>query len=287
MDLKQLEYFIAIAEEGKITLAAQRLHIAQPPLSQQLKNLEAELGVTLFERTSRRLQITDAGHMFLERAKQIVDLSHTAKQEMDDYANGFQGTVLLGITPTAVPLVLAENMKEFHKLYQNIGFEVFEGNTDYILNLVQKGIVDIGIVRSPIQHSELYQMEKPSEPMVAAMTPELNWSEEDHCTVEELRGKNLILYRRYELLVLDTLAAHQISPHIVGKCDRSYTAVCCAEGGLGVAILPAGAIRMASKRMKFKTILSDALSTKTIAVRQPNRRLSKPATAFWEYFLHL
>lgn len=59
------------------------------------------------------------------------------------------------------------------------------------------------------------------------------------------------------------------------------------EGGLGVAILPAGAIRMASKRMKFKTILSDALSTKTIAVRQPNRRLSKPATAFWEYFLHL
>ena len=61
MDLKQLEYFIAIAEEGKITLAAQRLHIAQPPLSQQLQKLEAELGVTLFERNSRRLQITDAG----------------------------------------------------------------------------------------------------------------------------------------------------------------------------------------------------------------------------------
>lgn len=284
MDLKQLEYFIAIAEEGKITLAAQRLHIAQPPLSQQLQKLEAELGVTLFERNSRRLQITDAGKIFLERARQIIDLSHTAKQEIADYTKGFQGNVLLGITPTAVPFVLAEKMQEFHALYPNIGFEAYEGNTDYILDLVQKGIVDIGIVRSPIQHSALCQLEKNVEPMVAVMLPEFNWSDSKDCSIEELDGKNVILYRRYESLVLDTFAAHKIIPSIAGKCDRSYTAVCCAEGGLGIAVLPAGAIRMVSKQMVFKTITSGALYTKTIAVRQPDRHLSKSAQAFWEYF---
>lgn len=284
MDLKQLEYFIAIAEEGKITLAAQRLHIAQPPLSQQLKNLEDELGLTLFDRTSRRLQITDAGKMFLIRAKQIVDLSHTARKEMEDYARGYEGTVLLGITPTAVPLVLSDNLAQFHSGYPKISFEVFEGDTDYILDLVQKGIVDIGIVRSPIHRSSLRQLDKPSESMVAVMLPELNWSNSNECTLEELDGKDVILYRRYEALVLEEFAAHQAVPRIVGKCDRSYTAMCIAEGGLGIAILPAGAIRMSQKHMVFKTITNPELYTKTVAVWQPSRHLSKSVQVFLDYF---
>lgn len=284
MDLKQLEYFIAIAEEGKITLAAQRLHIAQPPLSQQLKNLEEELGLTLFDRTSRRLQITDAGKMFLARARQILDLSCTAKQEMEDYAKGYEGTILLGITPTAVPLVLSGQISQFHKTYEKISFEVFEGSTGYILDLIQKGIVDVGIVRSPIHYQNLCQIDKPEEPMIAAMLPELNWSDSDQCTLEELNDRDIILYRRYEALVWDAFAVHQINPHVVGKCDRSYTAMCSAAGGLGVAILPAGAIRMAPNHMVIKTILCRELYTKTIAVWQPNRHLSKPVQAFLEYF---
>lgn len=254
MDLKQLEYFIAIAEEGKITLAAQRL------------------------------QITDAGKMFLIRAKQIVDLSHTARQEMEDYARGYEGTILLGITPTAVPLVLSDSLVQFHSSYPKISFEVFEGDTSYILDLVQKGIVDVGIVRSPIHCSSLCQLDKPSEPMVAVMLPELNWSACNECTLEELDGKNVILYRRYESLVLEEFAAHQVVPRIVGKCDRSYTAMCIAESGLGIAILPAGAIRMSQKHMVFKTITTPELCTNTVAVWQPSRHLSKSVQVFLDYF---
>lgn len=123
--------------------------------------------------------------------------------------------------------------------------------------------------------------------MVAVMLPEFNWSDSKDCSIEELDRKNVILYRRYESLVLDTFAAHKIIPSIAGKCDRSYTAVCCAEGGLGIAVLPAGAIRMVSKQMVFKTITSEALYTRTIAVRQPDRHLSKSAQAFWEYFAEI
>ena len=287
MDLKQLEYFIAIAEEGKITLAARRLHIAQPPLSQQLKNLEDELGITLFDRTSRRLQITDAGKLFLDRARQIVDLSLTAKNEMNDYAHGYTGIILLGITPTAVPMVLSEKLFEFHQKYPKIGFELFEGDTDYILDLVQKGIVDIGIVRSPIYRSGLCCLEKPEESMVAVMIPELNWSQDDVCIPEELDGKDIIIYRRYETLVMDMLASMQVSPRVVVKCDRSYTAMCSAEAGLGIAILPAGAIRMAQKNLVFKSIQNTALQTKAIAVWLSNRHLSKSVQAFLDYFEQL
>ena len=106
MDLKQLEYFIAIAEEKNITAAAKRLHICQPPLSQQLKKLEAELGVVLFNRNSRQIQLTEIGKIFLERARQIVDLSSSIQQEVQDYAAGYQGTIMIGITPTSIPMVM-------------------------------------------------------------------------------------------------------------------------------------------------------------------------------------
>lgn len=287
MDLKQLEYFVAIAEEGKITLAAQRLNIAQPPLSMQLKKLEDELGVTLFDRTSRRLQITDAGQLFLSRARQILDLSFAAQKEMYDYANGYEGTVYLGITPTAVPLVLSDEIKPFHMEYKKIDFELLEGDTGYILDLVQKGIVDIGIVRSPIQLSDFCHLEKSSEDMVAVMLPDFNWSESSHCNLVEMDMKDIIIYRRYESLVMNHFALCQVLPHITVRCDRSSTAISCAESGLGIAILPAGAVSMAHKELICKTIDNVSLKTKTVAIWMENRHLSKPARAFLEYFRQL
>ena len=284
MDLKQLEYFVAIAEEGKITLAAQRLSIAQPPLSMQLKKLEDELGVTLFDRTSRKLQITDAGRVFLSRARQILDLSFAAQKEMYDLANGCKGTVYLGITPTAIPFVLSDKITPFHKEFEKIDLELFEGGTDYILDLVQKGIVDIGIVRSPIQLSNFCYLEKSSEDMVALMLPDFNWSESSHCNLAEMDMKDIIIYRRYESLVMDQLTLCQAIPHITVRCDRSSTAISCAESGLGIAILPAGAVIMAQKNLICKTIDNIPLQTKAVAVWLKSRHLSKPAQAFLKFF---
>ena len=93
MDLKQLSYFTAIVDEGSISAAAKKLHISQPPLSNQMKSLEAELGVVLFERGLRSITLTDAGKLMYERANTILDMASAAKMEIDSLGNGLRGTL--------------------------------------------------------------------------------------------------------------------------------------------------------------------------------------------------
>ncbi len=287
MELRQLHYFIAIAEEGSITAAAARLHLTQPPLSQQLKKLEEELNVVLFERDSRKVQLTDVGQLFLIRAKQILALSEATQSEISDYANGCQGTIFVGITPTAIPLILSPAIGEFHCKFPLINFEIFEGNTSYISELLTKGIVDIGILRSPFNTKGLNSIRKKSEPMVAAMSPSYNWSDALSCSVRELDKKKLIIYRRYEALLQESFAQYNAKPHIICKTERSYTALRAAESGLGIAVLPFSALQMAQDQLILKILEDPSLSTSPMAVWTPDRYLSKAAEAFLEYFKEL
>lgn len=284
MDLKQLQYFIVIAEEGQITAAAKRLNMAQPPLSQQLKHLEDELGTQLFERNTRRLQLSEAGRLFLARARQLVDLSATIKKEMSDYTSGYGGTVIVGITATSVPYILGDEMARFHEQYPHINFEFCEANTPNVLDLLRKGAVDIGIVPTPFHTDGLETLYKKPTPMAAVTTDGDNLAEAAECSVEDLAEKNIIVYRRYEALILEMFAVRGIVPRIICKCDHSYTALLCAEAGLGVAVLPLEAIKMAHKQMQCRVLTEKRLETSTVAVWLPNRRLANPARAFLDYF---
>ncbi len=96
MDIKQLTYFIAIVEEGTITHAANRLHMAQPPLSTQLKLLEDELGTKLLERGARKIKLTDAGKILYQRAKHIIEITNSTTKEIEEFRKGIQGTLRLG-----------------------------------------------------------------------------------------------------------------------------------------------------------------------------------------------
>lgn len=96
MDIRQLKYFLTITEEEQITAAARRLRIAQPPLSQQMKGLEDELGITLFKRGPRHIQLTDAGKLLANRARQILELSDSTVREIDDFKRGLKGTLSIG-----------------------------------------------------------------------------------------------------------------------------------------------------------------------------------------------
>lgn len=150
MDIRQLRYFITIAEEGNITKAARRLHIAQPPLSQQLKLLEEELGVKLVERGSRQIQLTDAGKILRHRAEQVVELVDSTIKELKDFNEGLQGTLSVGTVPSSGSTLLPERIYNFHENYPGVSFQIWEGDTYRILDLLNNGVIEIGIVRTPI-----------------------------------------------------------------------------------------------------------------------------------------
>ena len=287
MDLKQLHFFLKIVEDGYINAEAARLHVTQPPLSQQLKKLEKEFNVDLFERDSRNLQLTAVGQMFADRARQLLALSNMIQKEIVDFSSGYKGNLYIGITPTAVPLVLSPKIAEFHQNYPMINFEFFEGNSAYIHDLVQKGIIDIGIIRSPFHLQGIKYLKKEPEPMVAVMSPEYNWSDCVSCSVDELDGKQLIIYRRYESILNEVFNLHNVLPRIICKAERSSSALRAAESGLGIALLPSGATQMAQEKIVQKILDDDCLYTSPMAIWAYDHYLNKSAMAFLDYFRSL
>ncbi|MBC3797670.1 LysR family transcriptional regulator [Acetobacterium tundrae] len=286
MDIKQLKYFLAIAEEGQITSAAKKLNMAQPPLSHQLKLLEEELGVKLFERGPRHVQLTDSGKILMNRAHQILELTNSVVKEVTDLSNGLQGTLSIGTVSSSGATLLNERMSEFHKQYDNIKFEIFEGNTFTLIDLLNKGIIEVGIVRTPFNALNFECKYAKTEPMIAAIPKEMNWESNNMTlSIRELKNKPLIIYRRFEQLICDTCMEHGFAPEIFCKCDDARTALLWANAGTGIAIIPKSAFELAANsNLVVKEIKSEKLKTKIAAIWVKDRYISPLASNFIKSF---
>ena len=175
MDIKQLTYFIAIVEEGTITHAANKLHMAQPPLSTQLKLLEDELGTKLLERGARKIKLTDAGKILYKRAKHIVEITNSTTKEIEEFRKGIQGTLRLGTISSSGTVLLSKRVIDFNKKYPNIKFEIHEGNTYELIEKINSGIIEVGIVRTPFNSQNLECLFLEFEPMIAVMSYDYNF----------------------------------------------------------------------------------------------------------------
>lgn len=287
MDIRQLRYFITIAEEGNITKAARRLHIAQPPLSQQLKLLEEELGVKLVERGSRKIQLTDAGKILRHRAEQVVELVDSTVKELKDFNEGLQGTLSVGTVPSSGSTLLPERIYNFHESYPGVTFQIWEGDTYRILDLLNNGVIEIGIVRTPI-NSEFFEIiYLPDEPMVVATRGDMYWGEEQKSIcLKELKDKPLIIDRRFEKMVVDSCEKSGFEPKILCKSDDARSILLWADTGIGVAIVPKAAMGLIpSTNLKYKEINESSLETQTAIIWMKNRYLSSAAKHFLETFL--
>ena len=155
MELRHLRYFIAVAEAGTFTLAAERLGIQQPPLSQQIKALEQELGFALFERVPKGVKLTVGGQVFVDEARTILASVDRASQRAGSAAHGLTGKLSLGFTSSAVTHWLAPRMiSGFRQAYPAVELEYQEGSAAKLTQAVAKGSLDIGAVRKPVAHPQ-------------------------------------------------------------------------------------------------------------------------------------
>ena len=173
MNLKQLRYFLAVAEEKQITAAAKRLFIAQPPLSYQLKQLEKELDVRLFIRTSHGIELTDAGQELRVYAEKILNLVDAAKDQVQKMAQGELGTIKIGSESSSVGELPSLKFKELTKYYPDISFDVYEDNTFGVLEKLSNGTIDLGIVRTPFKRYGIDSKTITNEKMMAVTTNEI------------------------------------------------------------------------------------------------------------------
>lgn len=286
MEIKQLLYFVTLVTEGNITAASKKLHIAQPALSNHLKNLEEQLEIKLFHRGSRKITLTDAGEILYNKANNILELGNSIKKELDDTKNGVKGTLKIG-TVSAIDADMLENhFFRFHKKYEKIKYEIYEGITPEIINLLLSGIIEIGIVRTPFESLGLNTIYMDSEPMIAAYSSDYNIDDlKEKVLIEELNEKPLIIYRRFKKVVLAAFQKEQINPNIICINDDSRTSLSWANAGLGVAIVPMSSRSLVlAKNLKYKIIDNEALYTQNAIITLKNAELSTVAANFLKEF---
>ena len=263
MELRQLSYFTTIVNEGNISQAAKKLNISQPPLSHQMKLLEAELGVTLFERGSRRIRLTPAGKTFYDRALAILDLSQAARTELTAQKQEIQGIVRLGIISSAVEFVTRHYLAPFRRSYPKALFELHESNSYHLLDLLHSNQIDLAVIRTPFAKAGLEMQTLPPEAFLA-IGREMIWSHYQECPnalltdipasepqkshtptslpLSALTRAPLILYRRWQPLILGYFEEQALEPNIVCIADDARTALLWASEGLGIALAPESAL---------------------------------------------
>ncbi|MBU5312575.1 LysR family transcriptional regulator [Tissierella carlieri] len=282
MDLKQLLYFVTVVNEGNITAAARKLHIAQPALSNHIKNLEDDLDMKLFHRGPRKITLTDAGEILYTKANNILELKHSIRRELEDNRSGFKGTLKIGTISAIDADLLENNFLKFHQKYNNIKYELYEGITPEIIEMLFSRVIEIGIVRTPFDKTGLNITYLKVEPMIAAYKNDDDLDKlGSNISIEHLNEKPLIIYRRFESIIISAFQKVEISPYIFCINDDSRTSLLWANAGLGVAIVPISSKNLVlANNLKFKVIDNESLFTQVAIITLENSSLSSVATNF-------
>ncbi len=285
MTLKQLKYFTAVAEERQITAAAKKLHIAQPPLSYQLAALEKELGVRLVKRGPRNVELTDAGELFYRRARQILDMAASAAREAEGCGRGRRGVLSLGTVSSSGGAVPNRSMLALAEDYPEVRFEVHEGNTFDILSMLEKGIVDLGVVRTPFPCERFHCRYTAPEPMAAVMAESRLCGGESGVTLRELSEQPLIFYRRFDTLLRDAFAEQGLNPFVCCLNDDARTTYTWALKGFGVGVMPRSELSvLGPDGLVCRDVLCETLVTRVAVIWERGRYLSPLARRFVELF---
>jgi DNA-binding transcriptional LysR family regulator len=150
MEFRVLQYFLAVVRERSITRAAESLHITQPTLSRQLAQLEGELGVRLFSRGARNIELTDEGMLLRRRAEEILELAAKTEQELFQWEKQLEGTIAIGMGELYSVEILAKLCRKFREKYPLVRFEYYTAAADAVKERMQRGIIDIGLLLEPV-----------------------------------------------------------------------------------------------------------------------------------------
>lgn len=244
MELRHLRYFVAVAEELHFGRAAQRLNMAQPPLSQQIQQLETELGVVLFTRTTRRVELTAAGRAYLARVRSLLGDVEAAGAEAQRIGSGLEGSLVVGCVGSATYTLLPRFARTMRTRYPSIGVS-FRGEMlapDQIDALAERRI-DIGLLRPPLDQPWVELCPLRRDRLMVLVPAGHPFASRSLLTADDLRGQDLITHSSargssMHSTVLGLCAAAGFSARIAHEVVETSTLVTFVAAGLGVAVVP-------------------------------------------------
>ena len=267
MELRHLRYFIAVAEDGSVTRAARRLNMEQPPLSQQIRKLETELGVRLFDRVAKRVVLNAAGRQFLEDARHTLDAAAAAIERVRRFDRGEQGHIACGFTSSASLHHLAPKLiRAFRHAYPLATFEVEERETFELLSGVDQRRLDMAFVRTVgsdlpaldnlVLHEEMIVAALPSDHRLARSASPVSLS--------SLMREPMVLYRRpdgfgiFEVLMA-ALRRGGFEPQVTEQVPRIITAINLVAAGQGISLVPESMRALHNGSVVYRKLVAGAL----------------------------
>lgn len=270
VELRLLRYFVAVAEELHFGRAAERLGISQPPLSQQIQHLENILGVELFHRTKRRVQLSEPGKVFLERARSVLEDAATAVAEVRQAARGEAGRLAVGMVPSATyEDVIPGAVRLFREKFPDVQLALHEWNTAEQVELLRRGELHVGFVRPPLKDVGLRLETVTRDPLIAALPEAHRLASRKVVSVGDLAEDAWVMLPPdrglgFHDLVIDVCREAGFSPRVAQEATQIHTLVALVAAGLGVTLAP-GAVSNLRRRGVVYLPLADEAPTARIA----------------------
>ena len=279
MEIHQLRYFVAVADLGSFTKAAERCDVAQPSLSQQIIKLEKELRHPLFERLGRTIRLTDAGRALYDHAVGVLRGVDEIRDRVTAATDPNRGMVAVGAIPTIAPYLLPPLLKSFARKFPKATLTLHENLTDSVIRSCLAGEVDVGVIASPVANDLLHSEPLFTEPLLLAMPASHRLVKKKSVTLEDLAEEPFVLMSEL----------HCLGDQIVGFCrQQGYSPVVRCQGvqlltiqelvaqGHGVSLIPAMAHEMdRGRRCEYRS-LAEPTPTRTIHLIWHKDRYQSP-----------
>ena len=286
MDLRLLEYFLAVAKTGNITKAAEQLHITQPTISRQLMELEGMMGTPLMIRGKRQITLTDAGILFQQRAQEIIDLMDKTCRDIADQNDLVGGTVSIGCVESCVSRMLPEALEKYSALHPKVSYEIYSADGDDIREKLDRGELDFGILLEPVEAAKYDYLRLPYwETWGIVMRKDDLLAEKNAIGKEEVLSIPLILPRRE--IVQDNIAGwfevERNRLNIFAGHNLLNNAALLVEAGLGYAVCVGGAFEIRGGENLCFVPFTPERNTGHVMTWKKNRVFHSAASQFRDY----
>lgn len=282
MDIRVMEYYLAVIREGNISAAAQALHISQPALSRQLRDLEEELGVTLFERGSRRIRLTEEGMILRRRAEEMTRLMQITESEISRAHRNMSGEIHIGAGESRSFHHISEIAGKIHAEYPDIRFTITSGDTADLMDQLENGLIDAALIFTDYDHSRYQGIRLPKEDRLGVlMRKDDPLSGKKVISVSDLKDRPLIIPRAAAGLLSSDPALADMN--IVTVYNLIYNASLFVEDKVGYAIGFDGLINVSGDSVLTFRPLKNQLAQTAVVIWKKYEAFTPAVNLFLNY----
>lgn len=286
MDIKHLQYFIEVTNFNSFSRAAEHLYITQPTISKMVKNLESELGVTLFDRSGKKMALTDAGRIILEQAKLIDKAFNNLETELDSLLGLKKGHIRIGLPPIFDAHFFLKIVGTFHEKYPGITFQLVEDGSKKIEEDVGNNLLDVGVVVLPTNNDVFGHFSFMEEDLNLVLHPSHQLADRKEVNLAELAEESFILFNKDFVLhdrIIASCNSAGFNPQIISETSQWSFIKEMVASKLGVSLLPESICRHLTKDVRAVKVVNPSISWNLAIIWGKDQYLSYAAKEWLQF----